>query len=970
MANRLSIAFAALVLATPWCGSAAGEAFAARHDLYTDGPAPGYAVRPWNQLCAEPQGDGGRHLWLNGDWKALPWAGVSVTTAGEGLRLDQAWLATGFIRFLFNPGRDRYGNPGAAPALQLRPLCTGAGYQRLLSSHVDRARGADEDPGTWQEVLVPLRYWTELKAGAVVSGVSVQNYDQALLDFGLDDIGFVRFDVLPDWLQARSAADVCQAWVEWPAYADLPAALQADRRPVRVLDGAFVNADGQRAFLLSPYCGEDQRLDIWGTTDESRRGKLPNHGLFDAARQGWIYADELSAEGLARLGFNTYSATMVPRPFWDAVGLTGGRQNESDPARLPATYARLRVPFYVDTVCWPWTLGRPGEATVQSALPSEALTQGRHHWVPYRITGRGRDTWLAMWRLYARRYRDAGVPVFAYELFNEPAYLGISADHRREFAAWLQQRYASMDALNQTWDTTFADWEKAADLSADERVRAVAGRSFDYDEMLAERFGDLVRDGVRAVNEILPDALVGVQVMGGYALSPREAVWKHRLCPFEGIVLTPTGGGRWTYGSAARQATDDPLASPMAAAPLENDLLLALAGPRMVFDNETYPRGQTAREFRNSLWQHAVAGLDGLTVFSWSRRGWVWWRTRAEVQTEADKYPYCLLNPLARRTEALRGLHDFAAEMQPLAPRILPKPWGPPPAIGLLYSWPQARRKAYDANTPDKTAAYYAALKYSHWNLAVVPSDRLVAGRTPGSVEVLVCGGVGIGEPELAERLRQFAEAGGTVVLGEAIPDRDLYGRALPGGPDWTGVTLTDAAADPAPASLGPVALNAGVRRLEALAGTKVLQRDSLGRPVLTRRPLGRGAVYFQAADLIGYPLAHVLETAMADSSRRRAARSPASPLRLAEITDTRRDGRATNVLLSRRSYPNHHAVLLLNRDGFAKTLRLALPDLQGSWRVTEGLSGNVLAPSLAAGAALTLSLEAESPAVLLFEKP
>lgn len=968
MRNIIIEAVLSALLATAG-GALADDAFTARHDLYADGPAPGYAVRAWNQLCSEPREGAGRYLWLNGDWKALPWAGVTLETRGEGLCLDQSWLDAGFVRFLLNAGRDRHGNPGAAPALQLRPITPGVGYQRLLSRSVDRGRGTDEDPATWQEVLVPLSYWTELKAGAVVTGVSVQNYDQALLDVGLDELGFVRFAALPDWLQAQRDADVCQPWVEWPAYADLPPALQADRQTARVANGAFVNVAGQRVFLLSPYCREDQRLDVWGTTDETRRGTLPSHGLFEPSRHAWIYADELTAESLSRLGFNTYSATMVPQPFWDAVGLSYQR-TEADPARLPSLATRLRVPFYVDTVCWPWTLGRPGDAAAQTPLPAEALTQGRHHWVPYRITGRGRDTWLAMWRLYARRYRDAGVPVFAYELLNEPAYLGISADHRRDFAGWLRRRYAAIDDLNRTWGTTFPDWDQAVDLADDERVRRIAGRCFDYDEMLSERFCELVRDGVQAVHEILPDALVGVQVMGGYALAPREAVWKHRFCPYEGIVLTPTGGGRWTSGRPARQPAADPLDTPMAAAPLENDLLLTLAGPRMIFDNETYPRGQTARALRNSLWQHAIAGVDGLTVFSWSRRGWVWWRTRKEVQTEADKYPYCLLNPLARRTEALRGICDFAGEMQRLAPRLLPKPWGPEPAIGLLVSWPQARRRTYDANTPDKTEAYYAALKYSHWNLAALPSDRFLAGQYPGSVDILVAGGVGIGERELPDRLRAFAEAGGTVILGEAVPDHDLYGLEIPGGSAWTGVSLPEAPAAAATSAPGTVPPGSSVRRVEPLPDTAVLHRDPAGRPILTRHALGRGAVYFQAADVVGYPLGQLLGLALSDLAGRHPARPAASPLCLAEITDMRTGKRATNVLLSRRSHPSHHALLLLNPDGFAKTLRLTVPDLQGSWRVTEALSGTLLAPTWTGQSSVTLTLAAESPAVVLFETP
>jgi hypothetical protein len=79
---------------------------------------------------------------------------------------------------------------------------------------------------------------------------------------------------------------------------------------------------------------------------------------------------------------------------------------------------------------------------------------------------------------------------------------------------------------------------------------------------------------------------------------------------------------------------------------------------------------------------------------------------------------------------------------------------------------------------------------------------------------------------------------------------------------------------------------------------------------------------------------------------------------------------RAANVLISRRSHPDHHAVLLLNHDGFAKTLRLALPDLAGTWRVSEALSSTPLATALDAAGAVTFTIDAESPAVLLLDRP
>jgi hypothetical protein len=694
---------------------------------------------------------------------------------------------------------------------------------------------------------------------------------------------------------------------------------------------------------------------VWGTTDEERGKTIPDHGLFVPEKHGWIYDNLFTAESIRRLGFNVYSATMPPQPFWEALGYTGKRR-EQDPARLTASFQRIATPYYVDTVCWPYTLGAPGTDLKSTPLGKAALTEGRNHWVPYRITGEGREQWLRMWRLYAERYRDMKVPVVGFELMNEPAYLGRSQDHVAGFATWLEQRHGSLAALNAAWQTEFASWEEAADVSADEKVRDVAGRFFDYDDYLSALFNDLVRVGAEEVRSILPGVPVGVQTMGGYAGSPREAVFKHRFVQYETLVITPTGGGRWTSGGAATRQLADRLASPIAPAPLENDLLLAMADGKMIFDNETYLRGQTRREVRNRLWEHVICGLDGLTVFSWSRRGWAWWKDRAKVQTEADKYPYSNLNPIARRTDGLRGILEFSQEVLPLAPEILPKGWGPEPTVGLLYSWPQARRKVLDATTPGKTAAYYAAMKYDHCNMRLVPSDRALAVDGLAGLRVLVLGGVRYMEPELVPVLREFVEKGGVLVYGEAVPEWDIYGRPLP---EMPGVgTLGEP--DAAPATCGAVPLRCGVRRVQPDADAKVVLRDSNGRPVLLRRSVGNGMVYAQTADVVGYPLAELLGAAFSDLD------PTANWFRSVRIAERGQTGEAANVLVSRRSYPDRHVLLLQNRDGYAKTLDVRLPGVGADWQAREALSGTV--PAQTAGG-IRLEVAAGDPAVLIWTK-
>ena len=951
MNDAIRLLSCAVVAALALSRAARADDFAERVDFYLDGGVRGHQVSVWNQAHATRRGGGtedGKHLWLNDDWKARPWSGMNVK-GGAGTTLTKEWIEKGFVRFLVNATVTRYGQPAGFFKLQVQLDGTGGKYQQMRSAHVDRGRGRDEDAASWQEVLIPLAYYTYLEPRMTVTGISIQNYRQPELAFGLDEIGLVRYAELPAWFLANRSVDVIQRDVRWPAYDELPASLKADRAPPRVVNGRFVAPDGTRVFLINPYTREDQRLVMWGGNDASKR--VPDHGLYDPKVHGWLYSDLLTAESLCRLGFNSLSVTMPPKPWYDRLGFD--KRDHADPALLPQLRDRVKVPFFVDCVCWPWTLGAPA---LKGGIPAEAVTQGRHHWTPYRITGLGREMWLEMWKLYAKRYVDAGANAVMLELMNEPAYLPTSADHRDEFEAWLRKRYRSVDEVNGRWKTTFASWAEAATYQTDGYRSRIVNQALDYDEYLAGRFADLVEAGVEAVTAISPDTLVGLQPMGGYAMRPRESIWKHLIARHETGVLTPTGGGSWTRGSGARTRTKDVVSTPMAGGPIENDLLLALAGTKMIVDNETYLSGQTRASTANRLWKHVICGLDGATVFAWSKRGWAWHKGREALETEADKYPYSALIPIARRTDALRGIHDFSNAIQPIADLILPKPWGPRPKIAFVYDWDDVRRRVHEPDRLDKRGAYYNALKYAHWNMAVVPSDAVLDRGGLDGYDVAVLAAVANVEPELPRALVRFVETGGVLVVGEELFDRDIYGRPV----DTLGLIGCESApaADAKPAAVripdefAPPAIDGDVvprrpgRTVTALReGTRAVVTDATGVPVVTRRALGRGYVYYQAADVIGYPLAKILWVALADAARQTGTRGGVDAWRAADIVDAATGKLATNVLLSRRSYPErgHHALLLMNMDDFAKRIRLRVPLAGGTWTAKEHITNTVL---------------------------
>jgi hypothetical protein len=334
-----------------------------------------------------------------------------------------------------------------------------------------------------------------------------------------------------------------------------------------------------------------------------------------------------------------------------------------------------------------------------------------------------------------------------------------------------------------------------------------------------------------------------------------------------------------------------------------------------------------------------LTGLDGAAWFSWSKRGWAWREGKERVLSEADQFPYSNLIPFARRADAIRGVLEFAGEMESVREFVLPKPWGPEPGVALLYSWDNARRRNWEPGTRDRTGKYHAAMRYLHWNMEALPSHMATAERL-ARYDFVVAGGIDHVEPELIEALQAYAAGGGTLLVGDGLMDRDVYGRPLsssallgvrptavpPTHPDpFRVVGLPDDDLLP-----GDIVHTAGVRGVALAPGAQVVLADSGGQPVLTRSSNGGGDVYFLAADLRGYPLAKILNFVRAASGS-----SPSLSIR-----DAGTGQLAPNVLVSRRSYAAHHALLMQNADPFSKTILIRLRALSGRWYVAAPLEG------------------------------
>lgn len=560
--------------------------------------------------------------------------------------------------------------------------------------------------------------------------------------------------------------------------------------------------------------------------------------------------------------------------------------------------------------------------------------------MPYRMIGPGRQVWLDLWRLYAKRLHEAKVPVLMYELFNEPGYAALTADHRKEFVAWLHERYGSLEAVNETWGSSWTSWDNILDHPS---PRTDPALWLDYDEYLAETFSDLFEAGRDAIREIDPKAVCVVQPTRRAALVPFNAVHYSKILDLHEVVVAPTNGGLWTPGQICKKPPRDWIETPLAPAPISSDLLLRMAGERMLFDNELYLTGQTRRATRNDWWTRVLLGYDGATLFQWSKRGWSWWKGEKKLRKEAEDHPYTALLPPARRTEALRGMLDFALEIEQVRDLVLPKPWGPQLRIAILWSWGNARREAWEGNLPEKAMVYYAALRYGHWSFAVLPSGYATIEEL-SKFRVVILAGTRFLEKETAQNLEVYVRKGGLLLVGEGTASQTPYGPSN-GFAKMLGVTVGARLAVPIsrPEQVlghglpGELELREGMRHLHLSEGTKPLLVDSLHRPVVTEHRIGDGRVWYQAASLHGYPLVTLLSWLLEMAGEQKHV----------AIYEAKNEQCATNVLASVREYGGHLAILLRNQDEYSKSLRIVVLGRAGDWTVRDPLDeGHLIPPS------------------------
>ena len=399
-----------------------------------------------------------------------------------------------------------------------------------------------------------------------------------------------------------------------------------------------------------------------------------------------------------------------------------------------------------------------------------------------------------------------------------------------DFRGWLQNTYASLDALNEEWRTQFQSWDEVMPLDTyeikdRERADLAAGRPENYAQWADHRaFMDLVfaqsldrlRGYIRAIDSVTPVGIEGTQMpsaWGGfdlwrlsqavdwvepYDIAGARAIWRSFLPPGTTVLTTVFG--------------DD------------------------------FPH------IRQRLWWLLLNGDRGAIVWDDD--------TSRAIQKTQEGMPL---------TDRGRGLAPIFAELKSAAPKIFGLRHQDD-RIAIHYS--QASLRAHwmfdsreDGNTwPRRFSSYEATfsriarvrdsfmrvvedlgLQYNFVSYEQIENGELING---GYKVLLLPESVAMSQQE-CDRIKAFVEAGGTVIADNMSATMDEHLRRLPAGQldELFGIQRTGTGwrSKPAGGTLG--SLDVFEPDIQAMSG--IAQQSSTGVPVVVENRFGDGRTIY-----------------------------------------------------------------------------------------------------------------------------
>ena len=407
-------------------------------------------------------------------------------------------------------------------------------------------------------------------------------------------------------------------------------------------------------------------------------------------------------------------------------------------------------------------------------------------------------------------------------------------------------RYGTLENLNQAyasafWGHTFTDWDQVEpfDYSMD-------GAALDWWRFCTELIVDFFKMEIDAVREY-SDAPVTTNMMG---LFPTLDYWKFApLCDFISDDCYPD----WSGGDIEQEAARLSFRHDMHYAMLDKPFVMMESCPG-VPNYMNRPALRRPGEFEREMLLALGHGADGTLYFQWRKSANNCEKFHGAVIGHDGSDQTAVFRRVASYGEKLERLGGLAGARKN-------------PRIALIYDWESKwaleqccfgggeKCKQHD----ETILSHYRALWNRNMDIAVIDSGQDFTRYKLLAVPMLF-----LFKRGLAERLRKFAEQGGTVVAtylsGYVDESNRCFFGGNPGGPDGRalfGVWNEDLDTLPPeiPQSIRwkgksyPVLDYAEILHLEGAEAEGVYTQDFYaGTPAVTRKRLGKGCLIYLGA--------------------------------------------------------------------------------------------------------------------------
>nr|WP_243076245.1 beta-galactosidase [Microbacterium sp. SS28] len=472
---------------------------------------------------------------------------------------------------------------------------------------------------------------------------------------------------------------------------------------------------------------------------------------------------------------------------------------------------------------------------------------GRQHWRPTSPVFRSYA--LRLVRQIAERYADHPA-VVAWHISNELGCHNVydySDDAARAFRAWLRDRYASLDDLNEAWGTAFwsqhlTDWEDIVPPRI-APTHVNPGRQLDF-----ERFSsDALRDYLRAENAVLAEVAPTIPRTTNFMVTE---------------VFPSIDYATWT--ADVDFVSNDHYLRPGPGGPEELSFSANLTGglaqgrPWFLMEHATsavnWRDVNTAKregDLAHDALTHVGHGADAVCFFQWrqSRAG-------------GERYHSAMVPHAGEDSRVYRDVAALGRTLAELAPvtgstRV-------PARVAILFDWESwwvAERDSHPSNRlryRDEALAWYTALLDLGVRVDVLP-----VGSSFDAYEVVLAPMLHVVSDTLRARLEAFVAAGGELVVTYFSGIVDEHDRVWLGGypgalRDLLGVRVEEfapllpghrtALSNGATASVWTERVRLQDDTTRVLAS--YADGDLAGSPAITRRSWGAGTATYVASDL------------------------------------------------------------------------------------------------------------------------